>query len=107
MPFNIADYHADTRHLSTVQHGAYMLLILHYWARGDLPDDDQQLANITGLSMEEWLANRAVINRFFFDGWKHKRIEHELKRRAEIYLKKRAAAEKSNFKREMNKFRRL
>ena len=80
MPFYVADYLGDTEHLSTVQHGAYCLLLFSYWKRGTLPDDDQQLANITRLPLDEWLTHRPTLQAFFFDGWTHKRMEAELVR---------------------------
>jgi uncharacterized protein YdaU (DUF1376 family) len=46
MKFNVGDYLADTMHLSTYQHGIYVLLIMHYFKRGDLPDDDAALRRI-------------------------------------------------------------
>ncbi len=78
IPFYVGDYLADTGHLDTTQHGAYLLLIFHYWRTGSLPDDDKQLANITRLMMDDWLDIRPIIQAFFFDGWKHRRIEFEL-----------------------------
>lgn len=78
MPFYVGDYIADTGHLNTTQHGAYLLLILHYWRKGGLPDDDRQLANIAKLPLRIWQDIRPVIQDFFFDGWKHKRVEFEL-----------------------------
>jgi uncharacterized protein YdaU (DUF1376 family) len=80
MPFYVNDYLGDTEHLSTLQHGAYCLLLFSYWRRGGLPSDDQQLANITKMPLDEWLIHRSVLKAFFYDGWKHQRVETELKR---------------------------
>jgi len=55
-----------------------MLLIMDYWVNGSLPNDDEELARIAGLSNEEWAKNRASLARMFLPEWKHKRIEEEL-----------------------------
>lgn len=78
MPIFWGDYLADTQHLETVQHGAYLLLIAHYWEHEGLPDDDKQLAKIAGLPLASWRQMQAKIQPFFFDGWKHRRVEAEL-----------------------------
>jgi uncharacterized protein YdaU (DUF1376 family) len=84
MPFFIGDYMADTMHLSTVQHGAYCLLIFAYWKnQGPLPDDDNQFAAIVKLPIKQWLVNRGVIAKFFkiVEGfWIQKRIDVEIKK---------------------------
>jgi uncharacterized protein YdaU (DUF1376 family) len=80
MPVYIGDYLADTMHLSTEQHGAYLLLLFHLWRRGSLQDDDVVLAQISGLSTSAWTAGRAVLAEFFqiHDGlWQHRRVERE------------------------------
>ena len=84
MPLYVADYRRDTAHLSTAEHGAYLLLIMHYWATGGLPDDDRQLARIACMTNSEWRRTRPIVQAFFFDGWKHKRIEFELTEAARI-----------------------
>lgn len=78
MPFYVGDYLADTKHLSTQEHGAYMLLIFHYWQTGSLPADDPRLARIAGLAPKEWAGSRATLASFFEEGWRHKRVEGEL-----------------------------
>ena len=78
MPLYVADYLADTMHLSTAQHGAYLLLIMHYWRAGSLPQDDETLARIVRATAAEWSSMRPTISALFDDGWRHKRIEREL-----------------------------
>src|ERR1700744_1855537 len=81
MPLYIGDYLADTSHLSTEEHGAYMLLLMHYWKTGPLPDNDAALARITRLTMDAWSMAKPVVGSFFHrgdDGRLHqKRIDEE------------------------------
>jgi uncharacterized protein YdaU (DUF1376 family) len=80
MPVFIGDYLADTMHLSTEQHGAYLLLLFHLWRRGSLRDEDAVLAKISGLGESAWKKHRAVLAEFFKiqDGlWQHGRVEKE------------------------------
>lgn len=82
MPFYVADYLADAAHLTTLEHGAYLLLIMNYWQRGKpLPDIDKKLSRIAGLAEDEWARIRPELEEFFDieDGeWRHKRIDAEL-----------------------------
>lgn len=82
MPLYIADYLADTGSLTTLEHGAYMLLIMNYWRHGKLPEDDNSLALIARMSPREWAKAKPKIQAFFYDGWRHKRIEIELEKSA-------------------------
>ena len=80
MPFYPADYLADTRRLTTEQHGAYLLLLMDSWSSGALPDDDGVLARVAGLNAESWARTRPVLAGYFeiADGkWVHARIERE------------------------------
>jgi len=60
-------YLADTTHLTTEEHGAYLLLIMAAWRQDDcaLPLDDRKLARIVGLSMRKWIAIRPTILEFW------------------------------------------
>jgi uncharacterized protein YdaU (DUF1376 family) len=78
MPLYIADYLRDTRKLTTAEHGAYLLLIMEYWTAGELPADDRLLSRIVGMTPQEWRRAKPNVQTFFTDGWRHKRIDHEL-----------------------------
>ena len=93
MPFYIGDYLRDTRRLSTLEHGAYLLLIMEYWQQGGLPDDDSRLARIAGISLSEWKPVRAALAPYFMTGWRHKRVEDELEKSKEKHEKAKASAD--------------
>lgn len=66
MKLYTADYLADTTHLSTIEHGAYLLLLMAMWrAGGKLPANDAKLAKITGLSAKAWADMRPTMMEFF------------------------------------------
>ena len=98
MPLHPGDYLADAAHLTTIEHGAYFLLILNYWQRGEaLAADDRKLARICRLTDAEWAEVKPSLAEFFIeeDGlWKHKRIEAELVKAAEKSEKARASIAK-------------
>lgn len=85
MPFYVNDYIGDTLHLSTLEHGAYMLLLLHYWQHEGLPESEDELLIITRLQPKEWKKMMPKIARFFTPGWRHKRVDAELVRAADRY----------------------
>jgi uncharacterized protein YdaU (DUF1376 family) len=94
MPLYVGDYLGDTGHLTTTQHGAYLLLMMHYWRKGELPDDDRQLSKIAKLPLRTWCEYRATLQDFFHDGWKHKRIDAELERMMRVSAKRAIAGQK-------------
>lgn len=55
MPMYWDAYLADTTHLTTEEHGAYLLLLAAMWRRnGSVPDNDADNARILGLSKAKW-----------------------------------------------------
>lgn len=82
MPMFWGDYFRDTHQLTTLEHGAYLLLIGSYWSLGGpLPDDDRKLAKLTKLSADEWKEMRLELEPFFEVGggvWRQPRIDREL-----------------------------
>jgi uncharacterized protein YdaU (DUF1376 family) len=105
MPLYVGDYLADTRHLSAAQHGGYLLLMMHYWAKGGLPADDDQLAKIAAMTPAEWKRNRATIAAFFGEGWRQGRLEQEIHRIGAIRAKRAAAGSKGGTVASINRFR--
>jgi len=84
MPLYIADYLADTTHLTRSEHGAYLLLLMSMWrAGGRLPADDAKLAKLAQCSPDEWSDMRATILEFFKRRGgllTHKRVTAEIAR---------------------------
>ena len=68
MPLYVGDYLRDTRDLSTLQHGAYLLLIMHYYKRRSLPDDEKELARIVAVfecmerTLSLWPRDRSTVH---------------------------------------------
>lgn len=80
MQLYVADYLADTMHLTTEEHGAYLLLIFNYWQTGK-PIPVSRLARITRLSNERWTDVERSLGEFFNERcneWVHDRIERDL-----------------------------
>jgi uncharacterized protein YdaU (DUF1376 family) len=88
MPWVLGDYFRDTTHLSTEQHGAYLLLLAGAWVRqGKLPQDDEQLMGISKLTPEKWEKYKPVLQKFFkvVNGeWIQKRLMQEYQRALEL-----------------------
>lgn len=78
----VADYLADTTHLTRDEHGAYLLLLMAMWrAGGRLPADDARLAKIALASPKEWSAMRETLLGFFQRRGSlltHKRVAQEM-----------------------------
>lgn len=102
MPLYIANYRNKTSHLTAAEHGAYLLLIMHYWVTGGLPRDDAQVMRISSMTPAEWKKSRGTLQAFFHDGWKHQRCDEELAKAEQISSKRRTAAEQMHSKRAAN-----
>jgi uncharacterized protein YdaU (DUF1376 family) len=89
MAFYTADYLKDTTRLTTLAHGAYILLLIEYWNTGPLLDNDEDLAAITRMPLKDWLKMRPTLARLPFfnvaDGiWRQKRADEEIAKREGI-----------------------
>lgn len=79
MPLYTDAYLADTRHLTTEEHGAYLLLLMCAWRNAgcELEDDNKSLARITGLTPARWRRLRCRLEAFFVieDGkWRQRKL---------------------------------
>jgi uncharacterized protein YdaU (DUF1376 family) len=62
MPLYVADYLGDTQHLTTEQHGAYLLILMTLWRQGGrIPAEPAQLARIAGVGAQKWAALAKVL----------------------------------------------
>ena len=65
MPIYWDAYLADTTHLTTEEHGAYLLLLAAMWRRnGWVPDDDRDNARIVGLTSAKWRRAKERLGEF-------------------------------------------
>lgn len=87
MQLYVADYLADTSHLTVTEHGAYLLLMFNYWQRGqsfkakDQQSLNKRLATVARMSNEEWADVAESLAEFFSVSpteWEHKRIARDL-----------------------------
>ncbi len=84
LPLWTGDYLKDTRHLTTKQHGAYLLLLMEAWQRPTcrLPDDDLLLARLTSTTRREWATMKPTVMAFWAldrrsKEWVQKRLRKE------------------------------
>lgn len=95
MPLYVGDYLADTMHLEAAEHGAYLLLIMHYWRNGPLPTDDAALAAIARMPRQKWRGHtRQIVLEFFVEHegrLHHKRVDRERDKVGLISEKRREA----------------
>jgi uncharacterized protein YdaU (DUF1376 family) len=99
MPFDIGDYLRDTNHLTVTEHGAYLMLIMHYWQHGGLPADEAMIRRVAKMTAEQWTESRDLLASLFKDGWRHKRIDEELAKADELVEKRRTNASAQHQKR--------
>lgn len=66
MPLWTDAYLGDTTHLTTIEHGAYLLLLMTMWrAGGSLEFDDKLLARYARLNAGQWRRIKPVLMPFF------------------------------------------
>lgn len=81
MAFSVDDYVSNTMHLTTRQHGGYVLLICAAWkGKGFLPATDAGLMAVAKLTPREWKEDGATLKALLTwrgGEWVHERVEFE------------------------------
>jgi uncharacterized protein YdaU (DUF1376 family) len=75
-------YLGDTSHLTTIEHGAYLLLLMTAWRTGDcsLPDDDKMLARYARMNAHQWAKIKPLMLTFWRvenGRWRQSRLTDE------------------------------
>jgi uncharacterized protein YdaU (DUF1376 family) len=88
-PFYWRDYIGDTGHLSLMEHGAYLLLMAHYYMTGEpLPANAEQLHRICrAFADAERHACQSVLDQFFVlegDVYRNARADEEIEKARKI-----------------------
>lgn len=105
MPWHVGEYLADTMHLSTLEHGAYLLLLAHGWRNdGMIAASERNLATVTRLPVDQWRAIKPTIERFFTSTdhptlgpcWFQKRQVEEIRKAKEFHAKALERSKKGN-----------
>ncbi len=61
MMLDVEAYQNDTKHMSALQSGAVILLLMEFARSGQLPKEDYLLAEVTKMPLSQWLAHRDAI----------------------------------------------
>lgn len=78
--FYMGDYDRDTQALSTLEHGAYFLLLKECWVHGCIPLEPARRAKIAKLSLRDWTRIAPTIDQFFDGDGRNKRATREIEK---------------------------
>jgi len=96
MPLYVGDYLADTTHLTTTEHGAYLMLLFCMWrSGGSLPANPAKLAKLCKLTRAQWDRMSETLLAFFDienGEMTQRRLTRELTRHTEAVRQRRVAA---------------
>lgn len=65
---NIQAWKEQTTTLTPAERGAFVLLQMHYWRSGPIPDRDSAMAQITGMDLKDWKKARESLEPLFITG---------------------------------------
>ena len=105
MPMDWPSYFIDTLHLTTLQHGIYLLLIGAYWCHGKpLPNDTKELARVCRMTHRAFIPQWHTVKPYFDEKrttLEHKSVEYQLLR---VRVRSEAARYSANYAEKANDF---
>lgn len=90
---NIGDYLRDTQGLNCAVSGAYLHLLMHYTAHGQLPTDDETLRTIARMDVQQWRRNKSKLQKFFDANWRQSRVETDLSKQDRLTILRKVAGQ--------------
>lgn len=104
MPLYVGDFIADTMHLSAIETGIYIRLLMHCWQHHVIPRDDRQLCLISHCEPRIWHLHKEKVLAMFCtvdaSTMQHRRVTRELRRSLEISNKRKGSAKQMLSKRQ-------
>ena len=105
MQLYVADYLADTYHLTTEEHGAYFLMLMNYWQTAK-PLKSERIASLVRMDKESFAEIEPTLKEFFTvnenGDWVHDRIQADLKGALDKSVKATESAKKRWAKKALN-----
>lgn len=89
--FYMGDYQKDTNRLTTLEHGAYFLLLQECWTHGNVPIEPADRAAVAKMPLKDWLKIAPKVDPYFETDGTNKRATYEIEK-AETIRTKRALA---------------
>lgn len=100
---NIGDFLRDTQNLGATNTGAYLLLLMHYVARGQLPTADDELRQIARMDAQQWRRNKSKLQKFFDANWRQPRIETDIAKQDRLSILRKVAGQAGGNAKAMNR----
>jgi uncharacterized protein YdaU (DUF1376 family) len=89
--FYMGDYQKDTNRLTTLEHGAYFLLLQECWTHGQIPSAPEDRAAIVKMPLKDWLKIAPKIGAYFNEDGTQKRATKEIEKAEATRLRKAVA----------------
>jgi uncharacterized protein YdaU (DUF1376 family) len=96
--FYMGDYDKDTKSLTTLEHGAYFLLLQECWVHGSIPLESAKRASIAKMSLRDWNKIAPTINAFFNDDGSQTRASAEIEKAEKVYTQRQLAGRRGGLR---------